>query len=135
MAKKPTAHTVKVLIIDDDAFLTDIYATQLDLEGFSVISANDGEEGIKMTRKEMPDAILLDVRMPKLDGLATLQRLKEDEKTKAIPVIMLSNSGEKKDIDKAFAGGAADYLIKVHFAPAETVTKIRKVLEGARARG
>lgn len=118
----------KVLIVDDDAFLASIYATKLDIEGFEVVSARDGEEGYKAAMKEKPDLILLDVLMPKLDGFETLKKLKSDPDTKAIPVIMLTNLGQKEDIEKGMQEGAADYLIKAHFVPAEAVEKIKKVL-------
>jgi len=118
----------KVLIVDDDAFLASIYATKLDIEGFEVVSARDGEEGYKAAMKEKPALILLDVLMPKLDGFETLKKLKSDPETKAIPVIMLTNLGQKEDIEKGMQEGAADYLIKAHFVPAEAVEKIKKVL-------
>ncbi len=119
----------KILIVDDDAFLAGIYATKLDLEGFQVVSAHDGEEGIKLAQKELPDLILLDVLMPKLDGFEALKRLKADPSTKNIPVIMLTNLGQKEDIEKGIEDGAVDYLIKAHFVPAEAVAKIKKVLK------
>ncbi len=119
---------VKVLIVDDDAFLSGIYATKLELEGFEVASARDGEEGLKAAMKEKPALILLDVLMPKLDGFEVLKRLKADAETKDIPVIMLTNLGQKEDIEKGLADGAVDYLIKAHFVPAEAVEKIKKVL-------
>jgi DNA-binding response OmpR family regulator len=119
----------KVLIVDDDAFLSGIYATKLELDGFSVVSARDGEEGVKLALKEKPDLILLDVLMPKLDGFEALKRLKADPATKAIPVIMLTNLGQKEDVEKGLEDGAADYLIKAHFVPAEAVAKIKKVLK------
>lgn len=119
---------VKVLIVDDDAFLSGIYATKLELEGFEVVSARDGEEGLKTAMKEKPALILLDVLMPKLDGFEVLKRLKADAETKSIPVIMLTNLGQKEDIEKGIQDGAADYLIKAHFVPAEAVEKIKKVL-------
>lgn len=118
----------KVLIVDDDAFLSGIYATKLELEGFAVASARDGEEGVKMAVKEKPDLILMDVLMPKLDGFEALKRVKADPETKAIPVIMLTNLGQKEDVEKGMQEGAADYLIKAHFVPAEAVDKIKKVL-------
>jgi DNA-binding response OmpR family regulator len=118
----------KVLIVDDDAFLSGIYATKLELDGFGVVTARDGEEGIKMAQKEKPDLILLDVLMPKLDGFEALKRLKSDPETKTIPVIMLTNLGQKEDIEKGLEEGAVDYLIKAHFVPAEAVAKIKKVL-------
>jgi DNA-binding response OmpR family regulator len=119
---------VKVLIVDDDAFLSGIYATKLELDGFGVVTARDGEEGLKAAMKEKPDLILLDVLMPKLDGFEVLKRLKADPETKPIPVIMLTNLGQKEDIEKGLQDGAVDYLIKAHFVPAEAVEKIKKVL-------
>lgn len=119
----------KVLIVDDDAFLGGIYATKLEIEGFAVVSARDGEEGLRAALKEMPDLILLDVLMPKLDGFEVLKRLKSDPTTKAIPVIMLTNLGQKEDVEKGLAEGAEDYLIKAHFVPSEAVVKIKKVLK------
>jgi len=122
---------VKVLIVDDDAFLSGIYATKLELDGFAVVSARDGDEGLKAALKEIPDLILLDVLMPKLDGFEVLKRLKAEETTKHIPVIMLTNLGQKEDVEKGLQEGAADYLIKAHFVPAEAVAKIKKVLKMA----
>ena len=125
------AKKVKVLIVDDDAFLSGIYATKLELDGFAVVSARDGDEGLKAALKEIPDLILLDVLMPKLDGFEVLKRLKAEETTKNIPVIMLTNLGQKEDVEKGLQEGAADYLIKAHFVPAEAVAKIKKVLKMA----
>jgi DNA-binding response OmpR family regulator len=120
---------VKVLIVDDDAFLSGIYATKLELEGFQVATARDGEEGLKAALREKPALILLDVLMPKLDGFEVLKRLKQDPETKDTPVIMLTNLGQKEDIEKGLQDGAVDYLIKAHFVPAEAVEKIKKVLK------
>lgn len=127
----PDDKKVKVLIVDDDAFLSGIYATKLELEGFQVVSARDGEEGLKAAMREKPDLILLDVLMPKLDGFEVLKRLKAEPEFKTTPVIMLTNLGQKEDIEKGLADGAVDYLIKAHFVPAEAVDKIKKVLNMA----
>ncbi|MFH1046666.1 MAG: response regulator [Patescibacteria group bacterium] len=120
---------LKVLIVDDDSFLSGIYATKLEIEGFQVVTARDGEEGLKLAVAEKPAIILLDVLMPKLDGFETLKRLKIDLVTKDIPVIMLTNLGQKEDIEQAIQDGAVDYLIKAHFVPAEAVDKIKTVLK------
>src|SRR3989338_8223729 len=119
----------KVLIVDDDAFLSGVYATKLELDGFGVVTARDGEEGVRLAQKEKPDLILLDVLMPKLDGFEALRQLKANPETKPIPVIMLTNLGQKEDIEKGVAEGAADYLIKAHFVPAEAVAKIKAILK------
>ena len=122
------AKKLTVLIVDDDAFLSGIYTTKLEMDGFRVVVARDGEEGLKSAKAEKPSIILLDVLMPKLDGFETLKRLKADIETKSIPVIMLTNIGQKEDIEQAKADGAEDYLIKAHFVPAEAVEKIRGIL-------
>ncbi len=124
----PTKKT-KILIVDDDAFLSGIYATKLEIEQFDVVIARDGEEGLKAAAREKPDLVLLDVLMPKLDGFEVLEKLKADPKTKAIPVIMLTNLGQKEDVERAIQEGAADYLIKAHFVPSEAVEKIKNVLK------
>lgn len=124
-----TNYKAKVLIVDDDAFLSGIYATKLELEGFQVVTGRDGEEALKLAASEKPDLILLDVLMPKLDGFEVLKRLKADPATKDAPVIMLTNLGQKEDIEKGMEEGAVDYLIKAHFVPAEAVDKIKKVLK------
>ena len=123
------ANGKKIVIIDDDAFLAGIYATKLELDGFAVASGRDGEEGLRVVAKEMPDLILLDVLMPKLDGFEVLKRLKSDPAVKNIPVIMLTNLGQKEDVEKGLSEGAEDYLIKAHFVPSEAVAKIKKVLK------
>ena len=128
MAEETQQPKARVLIVDDDAFLAGIYATKLELEGFAVLSARDGDEGLKLAAKEKPDMILLDVLMPKLDGFEVLKRLKEDPACQDIPVIMLTNLGQKEDVEKGMSEGAVDYLIKAHFVPAEAVAKIKKVL-------
>lgn len=118
----------KVLIVEDDAFLAEIYRTKLSHEGFEVTVAKDGEAGLVQARKVMPHIILLDILMPKKDGFEVLKELKADASTKRIPVIMLTNLGQKEDVDRGLELGADDYLIKAHFLPSETVSKVRQVL-------
>lgn len=119
---------IKVLVVEDDSFLAGIYTTKLGLEGFDVLSASDGEAGLKVAKKDLPDIILLDILMPKMDGFEVLDALKKDPTTDKIPVIILTNLGQKEDVERGLKGGAVDYLIKAHFVPADTVAKIRKVL-------
>ena len=122
MAKK-----LKVLIVEDDNFLLEMYVTKLKVEGFEVFSASDGEKGIKAVQEKLPDVILLDIMLPLVDGFGVLDQIKKDDKTKNIPVILLTNLSQKDDVKKGMAKGAADYLIKAHFMPAEVVEKIKKV--------
>lgn len=118
----------KILIVEDDEFLLQMYVTKLELESFRVLSATNGEEGLKTAFKEKPDLILLDLKLPKIDGFEVLRDLKSNEDTKNIPVVVLTNFSEKEHIDKCLALGAEDYLIKAHFVPSEVISKIKKIL-------
>jgi len=126
MAKENKA---KILLIEDDTFLVEMYTTKFELEGFGVISAEDGIKGLEMVKKEEPDIILLDILMPKMDGFAVLDALKKDKATANIPVVLLTNLGQKEDVKKGFEKGAVGYLIKAHFMPSEVVEKIKKILK------
>lgn len=128
---KTAASKIHVLLVEDDAFLANIYKTKFEMEGFKVSSSEDGESGLKDAKKKKPDIILLDILLPKMDGFAVLQELKKDDSVKKIPVILLTNLGQKDDVEKGLELGAADYLIKAHFKPSETVEKVKKVLEKA----
>ncbi len=121
----------KIIIIEDDEFLSDIYKTKFELEGFKVIAINDGEKGLKAIQTKKPDIVLLDVLLPKLDGFTILQILKKDEATKDIPVVLLTNLGQKEDVQKGLEMGAVDYLIKAHFTPGEIIEKIKQALTNA----
>jgi len=123
------ANALKILIVEDDNFLSQMYATKLKLEGFEVVAAFDGEKALRLAKKELPDLILLDLLLPKKSGFDVLAELKKDSTVDKIPVIVLSNLGQKSDIDRCFESGAADYLIKAHFIPSEVIAKIKKVLE------
>src|SRR3989344_6219390 len=102
----------KVLIIEDDDFLVQMYATKLELENFSVLMATDGAKGLKMVAKEKPDLVLLDLNLPVMDGFTVLEELKKNAETKDIPVLVLTNYGQKDKVDKCLDLGAEDYLIK-----------------------
>lgn len=119
----------KILIVEDDEFLSRMYTTKLTLEGYKVITATDGEKGLRLAAKEKPDLILLDLLLPKKDGFTVLKELKAKEETKGMPVLVLTNLGQKQDIDRCFALGITDYLIKAHFIPSEVIVKINRVLE------
>jgi len=119
---------VHVHIVEDDEFLTNIYRTKFEMEGFEVTHSGNGEAGLADVQKKKPDIVLLDILMPKMDGFQVLNALKSDDATKDIPVILLTNLGQKDDVEKGIELGAVDYLIKAHFKPSETVTKVRKAL-------
>jgi DNA-binding response OmpR family regulator len=119
---------IKILLIEDDSFLLSMYAAKFELENFEVISAEDGEKGLKLAAKVPPDIILLDIILPKVDGFDVIGKLKADEELKKIPIILLTNLSQKNDIDKGLNLGADDYLIKAHFTPSEVVEKVKEVL-------
>lgn len=118
----------KILIVEDDSFLAGIYHDKFTQSGYMVVSAENGEDGLLLAQRELPDIILLDILLPKMDGFDVLKALKSDFKTRQIPVVVLSNLGQKEDIDKGMALGAKGYLIKAHFMPKETVEKIKAIL-------
>ena len=120
---------VHVLLVEDDTFLANIYKTKFDMEGFKVSVAENGQAGYDDAKKKNPDIILLDILLPKLDGFAVLQKLKADTDVKDIPVILLTNLGQKDDVSKGLDMGAEDYLIKAHFKPSEVVDKVKEVLK------
>ncbi|HBT81202.1 TPA: hypothetical protein DEB04_00565 [Candidatus Giovannonibacteria bacterium] len=118
-----------LLMVEDDKFLRDLIVQKLIREGFKMKEAVDGEEGLKMVREERPDLILLDLILPGLDGFEVLKRLKADAASKDIPVIVLSNLGQKEDMDRAMAAGAEAFMVKAHFTPGEIVAKIKATLK------
>ncbi len=119
----------KILIVEDDKFLRELIVKKLAKEGYEVSEAIDGEEGIKKIKSEKPDLILLDLILPGMDGFEVLSKMKDDPLLSSIPVIILSNLGQKEDVEKGLKLGAIDYLIKAHFTPGEIIEKIRANLK------
>jgi DNA-binding response OmpR family regulator len=119
---------IRVAIVEDDSFLAGMNEQKLTLEKMVPLLAYDGEAGLALVRKEKPDIVLLDIMMPKMDGWEVLQALRAAPETKSIPVIMLTNLGQKEDVDLALKYGANDYLIKAHFNPQEVVDRVRKMV-------
>lgn len=118
----------KILIIEDDSYISDMYRIKLEAEGFNVTVAADGQKGLEILNKDKPDLVLLDVVMPKMDGFSVLQNIKEDPEVKDVPVIMLTNLGQKDSVEKGLKLGASDYIIKAHFTPMEVVDKVKEFL-------
>ena len=119
----------KILIVEDDKFLRDLISQKLTKEGYEVDEAIDGEEGVKMIKEVKPDLVLLDLILPGIDGFEVLVKMKENSSISSTPVIILSNLGQKEDVEKGLKLGAVDYLIKAHFTPGEIIDKIRAVLK------
>lgn len=128
MPKQSRQPKKTILLVEDDTFLSGMYVTKLTMEGYDVQLAGDGEAGVREIKAVLPDMVLLDILLPKKDGFAVLKEIKQDAKTKHIPVIMLTNLGQKDDVDKGLELGAKDYLIKAHFMPSEVVEKVKKYL-------
>lgn len=122
---KPNA---TILIIEDDKFLASLLNKKLEDEGFGVHSALDAEEGLKILEKYEIDLILLDLLLPGMHGFKFLEKIKGARTTKKIPVIILSNLGQKEDIEKGRALGASAYVVKAELTLDEIVIKINKVL-------
>ena len=119
----------KILIVEDDSFVMDIYQTKLGQSGYDVVGAANGLEALKKMESGTFDLILLDIIMPYMDGLEVLKKIKADEKNKNLPIILLTNLSQKEEVDKGLGLGANDYLIKSHFTPSEVLEKIKGYLE------
>lgn len=118
----------RVMLIEDDAYISDMYKIKLESEGLVVTDANDGRVGLEILCKEDFDLVLLDVVMPNMDGFEVLQKIRKNRKTKDVPVIMLTNLGQKDSVEKGLRLGATDYIVKAHFTPSEVVDKVKKFL-------
>ncbi|MFA6376733.1 MAG: response regulator [Candidatus Paceibacterota bacterium] len=119
----------KILIVEDDKFLRELIVRKLTNENYDVVEAVDGEQGLQKTKEDKPDLILLDLILPGIDGFEVLAQKKEDPFIASIPVIVLSNLGQKEDVDKGLSLGATDYLIKAHFTPGEIIEKVRNIIK------
>ncbi len=117
----------KILIVEDDKFLRELLSKKLSEEHYKVVVAVDGSDALKKISEDEPGLILLDLILPGMSGFDVLEELKRNNKR--IPVIVLSNLGQKEEIEKGLKLGAVDYLIKAHFTPDEIITKIKKYLE------
>ncbi len=118
----------KILFIEDESALQKTFGEILSQEGYEVISALDGEIGLRLAKEKKPDLVLLDLILPKVNGFDVLKKIKEDEETKNIPVIVLTNLEEMKDINKVIELGATTYLVKASYSLVEVVEKIKKAL-------
>jgi len=121
----------KVLLVEDDSFISGMYQTKLAALGYEVELKEDGDLAWdRLQQDPLPDLVLLDIVLPKKDGFEILEGLRAADRTKHVPVILLTNLGQKPDIERGIKLGADDYIIKAHYTPTEVVDKISKVLEG-----
>ena len=134
MPKKPAAKSsakkYKIALVEDDKMLSKYLSASLKSDGgFEVFTAMDGETGEKLVKDKKPDLVLLDIIMPKKNGFEVLTALKKDKSTKKIPVIIMSNLNQQKDIDQAKKLGAATFFVKVEMETSEIVDKVKKFLK------
>ncbi|HHH41700.1 MAG TPA: response regulator [Chloroflexi bacterium] len=124
----------KILVAEDERDIRELIAFTLSsLGGFEIIKANNGEEAVEKAREEIPDLILLDVRMPKMTGYEACSQLKADPLTQNIPIVFLSAKGQEAEIQQGLELGAEEYILKP-FDPGELVEKIRAILRRVQAR-
>lgn len=116
----------KILIVEDEELLYNLLQRKLSQEGYEVSIAKDGVEGMKMVREIKPDLLLLDIVMPNKNGFEVMDDMQSDEELRNIPIIVISNSGQPVEIDKAKESGAKDWLIKTEFDPQEVIKKVKK---------
>lgn len=120
---------IKLLIIDDDTFILDMYLIKFREHGFVTETAKDGKSGLAKIKEFQPDVVLLDIVMPVMDGFDVLRQMKKEPMPRPPKVILLTNLGQKEDVDRGMELGADDYVIKAHYTPSEVVAKVNKVLE------
>jgi len=118
----------KILIIEDEKILSDMYAEKFQQAGFSVVSAPEAEDGLEVAKKEKPDLIILDILLPKGDGISFLQKMREESGLSLTPVVVFSNFDDPPTKKAAFRLGAKEYLIKTNYTPREIVEKIKEIL-------
>jgi len=118
----------RILVAEDDRFLRKAAEMALKRQGYTVLTAADGEEALRAAQSELPDLILLDLIMPKLNGFDVLQALKKDAPTAHIPVIILSNLGQDRDVQQAMGAGAAAYFIKTDLSLQALVQRVEETL-------
>jgi two-component system alkaline phosphatase synthesis response regulator PhoP len=119
----------KILIIEDEEVLLGLLQKKLTQEGYQVDVAKDGQAGLARIKEDKPDLILLDIVMPKIGGFEVIEELHKDEELKNIPIIIISNSGQPVELDRAKELGVRDWLIKTDFDPQEVISKVKKQLE------
>ncbi|MBI2973781.1 MAG: response regulator, partial [Armatimonadetes bacterium] len=123
-----------ILIIDDQERSRSLYRALLLREGYEVLEAESGERGLELVKSAKPDVIILDLFLPALSGSDVLERIRADDSTKKIPIIVLSVEGEKDAIQKLLRLGAQDYLVKGFTPPKEVLSKLRTVMQKAGAK-
>lgn len=118
----------KILLIEDDPFLSEIYITKFEQVGYSIEVVDNGEAGLKKASESNPDVVLLDIVLPKMNGLEVLSAIKKDPNLNNTAVIILSNLGSDEDLNRAKDIGADGYLVKSQYTPSEVVSQVENIL-------
>ncbi|MBI2098236.1 MAG: response regulator [Candidatus Wildermuthbacteria bacterium] len=116
----------KVLVVEDEQLIADLLQRKLRGAGYYAFVAGDGEVALQQIRDERPDIVLLDIVLPRLNGFEVLAEMQKDEELQKIPVIIISNSGQQAEIEKAKEVGVRDWLVKTEFDPKEVLEKVQK---------
>jgi DNA-binding response OmpR family regulator len=116
-----------VLVIDDDPVILELLRVNFEIEGFDVVCASDGEEGLRLAQSEQPDIVISDIMMPRRDGLQLLNDLKAGPTTADLPVILLSAKAQKSEVQQGLDMGADDYITKP-FDPLELIDRLNAVM-------
>ena len=116
----------KILILEDEEIILDLLSRKISSQGYEVKVARNGKEGLAIMEEEIPDLVLTDIIMPEKDGFDVILGMKQSEKLKNVPIIIISNSGQPVEIDRAQELGAKDWLVKTEFDPQEVIDKVIK---------
>lgn len=119
----------RILIVEDDSFLLKMYSKKLQVEGYEVETAMDGEEGLQKIKSFLPNLVLMDLMLPKLNGLEAIEKAKADPAIRNIPILVLSNLSVTADTEEAVKKGAVGYLIKSDYTPSQVIDKIKEILK------
>ena len=117
----------KILIIEDEKFLLEIYQSRFEKEGYQVLTAINGQRGLVLAQKEKPDLIILDILMPEMNGYEVIEKLKKNSQTQEITILVLSNLGQEEEIKRGLELGADDYVIKTNLTPTELLDKVERM--------
>ena len=117
-----------ILVVEDDKYMREVLVAKLGKEGFDVLEAVDGSTGLDITAQKKPDLVVLDIILPVMNGFDYLEAKAKVPAIAAIPVIILSNLGQREDVERGMKLGAKDYLVKAHFTPNDLLAKVRAYL-------
>ena len=120
---------IKILLAEDDLQLIDMYKKKFDLEGFDILLAEDGEKALAVLKEEKPDIVLLDIMMPKVNGIEVLKNIRENPETKDLLVVILTNLGNESTAEEIYKYGATDYIVKADMTPREVANRVKELIK------